>query len=178
VVHTIEKLDTGAVDASDLLELAAAEDDTETVAEVEKEIDVLVVLLEQMEFRRMFSGEMDINGAYLDIQSGSGGTEAQDWAEILLRMYLRWGEAHDFKTSLIEVSAGDVAGIKSATIQFEGEYAFGWLRTETGVHRPGCIAWCANRPLIPATAGTPHLPRCLYRPRSMTISRSISTRQI
>ena len=135
MVHTIEKLDTGAVDASDLLELAAAEDDTETVAEVEKEIDVLVVLLEQMEFRRMFSGEMDINGAYLDIQSGSGGTEAQDWAEILLRMYLRWGEAHDFKTSLIEVSAGDVAGIKSATIQFEGEYAFGWLRTETGVHR-------------------------------------------
>jgi len=135
VVHTIEKLDTGAVDASDLLELAAAEDDTETAAEVEKEIDVLVVLLEQMEFRRMFSGEMDINGAYLDIQSGSGGTEAQDWAEILLRMYLRWGEAHDFKTSLIEVSAGDVAGIKSATIQFEGEYAFGWLRTETGVHR-------------------------------------------
>jgi peptide chain release factor 2 len=135
VVHTIEKLDTGAVDASDLLELAAAEDDTETVAEVESEIDGLVVLLEQMEFRRMFSGEMDINGAYLDIQSGSGGTEAQDWAEILLRMYLRWGEAHDFKTSLIEVSAGDVAGIKSATIQFEGEYAFGWLRTETGVHR-------------------------------------------
>ena len=135
VVHTIEKLDIGAVDAGDLLELAAAEDDTETVAEVEKEIDGLVVLLEQMEFRRMFSGEMDINGAYLDIQSGSGGTEAQDWAEILLRMYLRWGEAHDFKTSLIEVSAGDVAGIKSATIQFEGEYAFGWLRTETGVHR-------------------------------------------
>ena len=134
-MHTIEKLDTGAVDASDLLELAAAEDDTETVAEVEQEIDALVVLLEQMEFRRMFSGEMDINGAYLDIQSGSGGTEAQDWAEILLRMYLRWGEAHDFKTSLIEVSAGDVAGIKSATIQFEGEYAFGWLRTETGVHR-------------------------------------------
>jgi peptide chain release factor 2 len=135
VVHTIEKLDIGAVDARDLLELAAAEDDTETVAEVEKEIDGLVALLEQMEFRRMFSGEMDINSAYLDIQSGSGGTEAQDWAEILLRMYLRWGEAHDFKTSLIEVSAGDVAGIKSATIHFEGEYAFGWLRTETGVHR-------------------------------------------
>jgi len=135
VVHTIEKLDIGAVDASDLLELAAAEDDTETVAVVEKEIGGLVALLEQMEFRRMFSGEMDINSAYLDIQSGSGGTEAQDWAEILLRMYLRWGEAHDFKTSLIEVSAGDVAGIKSATIHFEGEYAFGWLRTETGVHR-------------------------------------------
>jgi peptide chain release factor 2 len=135
VVHTIEKLDIGAADASDLLELAAAEDDTDTVAEIESEVSGLVALLEQMEFRRMFSGEMDINGAYLDIQSGSGGTEAQDWAETLLRMYLRWGEAHDFKTSLIEVSAGDVAGIKSATIQFEGEYAFGWLRTETGVHR-------------------------------------------
>ena len=135
VVHTIEKLDIGSADASDLLELAASEDDEETVAEVEKEIAGLVALLEQMEFRRMFSGEMDINSAYLDIQSGSGGTEAQDWAEILLRMYLRWGEAHDFKTSLIEVSAGDVAGIKSATIHFEGEYAFGWLRTETGVHR-------------------------------------------
>jgi peptide chain release factor 2 len=83
----------------------------------------------------MFSGEMDINNAYLDIQSGSGGTEAQDWAEMMLRMYLRWGEAHGFRTELIEVSAGEVAGIKSATIHFEGEYAYGWLRTETGVHR-------------------------------------------
>jgi peptide chain release factor 2 len=135
VVHTIEQLTSGAADARDLLELAAAEDDKETVAEVEKEIDALLELLEKLEFRRMFSGEMDINNAYLDIQSGSGGTEAQDWAEIMLRMYLRWGEAHGFKTELIEVSAGEVAGIKSATIHFEGEYAFGWLRTETGVHR-------------------------------------------
>ncbi len=135
VVHTIEQLTSGSADAGDLLELAASEDDEDTVAEVEKEINSLVRLLEKLEFRRMFSGEMDVNNAYLDIQSGSGGTEAQDWAEILLRMYLRWGEAHGFKTSLIEVSAGDVAGIKSATIQFEGEYAFGWLRTETGVHR-------------------------------------------
>ncbi|MCB1699605.1 MAG: peptide chain release factor 2 [Pseudomonadales bacterium] len=135
VVHTIEQLTRGAADAGDLLELAAAEDDTDTVSEVEKEIDSLVALLEQLEFRRMFSGEMDINNAYLDIQSGSGGTEAQDWAEMMLRMYLRWGEAHNFKTELIEASAGDVAGIKSATIHFEGEYAFGWLRTETGVHR-------------------------------------------
>ena len=134
-MHTIEQLTTGAADAGDLLELAAAEDDKETVAVVEKEIDGLLVLLEKLEFRRMFSGEMDINNAYLDIQSGSGGTEAQDWAEIMLRMYLRWGEAQGFKTELIEVSAGDVAGIKSATIHFEGEYAFGWLRTETGVHR-------------------------------------------
>lgn len=135
MVHTIEKLSGGVSDATDLLELAAAEDDTDTVTEIESEVAVLVALLEQMEFRRMFSGEMDANAAFLDIQAGSGGTEAQDWAEMLLRMYLRWGEAHDFKTSLIEVSAGDVAGIKSATIQFDGEYAFGWLRTETGVHR-------------------------------------------
>jgi peptide chain release factor 2 len=95
----------------------------------------MVRLLEQLEFRRMFSGEMDPNNAYLDIQAGAGGTEAQDWAEMLLRMFLRWGEAKGFKTELVEVSAGDVAGITSATIKFEGEYAFGWLRTETGVHR-------------------------------------------
>jgi peptide chain release factor 2 len=88
-----------------------------------------------MEFRRMFSGEMDANSAYLDIQAGSGGTEAQDWAEMILRMFLRWGDAKGYKTELIEVSAGEVAGIKSATIHFQGEYAFGWLRTETGVHR-------------------------------------------
>ncbi|HBX74169.1 MAG TPA: peptide chain release factor 2, partial [Halieaceae bacterium] len=102
---------------------------------VRADIEALVKQLEQLEFRRMFSGEMDPNNAYLDVQSGSGGTEAQDWAEMLLRMYLRWGEASGFKTDLIEVSAGEVAGIKSATIHFEGEYAFGWLRTETGVHR-------------------------------------------
>ena len=135
VVSAIEQLTSGARDAADLLELAAGEDDADTVAEVEKEIDSLVAVLEQLEFRRMFSGEMDASNAYLDIQAGSGGTEAQDWAEMMLRMYLRWGEAHDFRTELIEVSAGDVAGIKSATIRFEGEYAFGWLRTETGVHR-------------------------------------------
>jgi len=135
VVHTIEKLDAGGADAADLLDLAAAEDDEATVAEIETEIAGLERLLEQLEFRRMFAGEMDFNNAYLDIQAGSGGTEAQDWAEMLLRMYLRWGEDKDFKTELIEVSGGDVAGIKSATIKFDGEYAFGWLRTETGVHR-------------------------------------------
>ena len=134
-MSAIEQLTSGARDAADLLELAAGEDDADTVNEVEKEIDSLVAVLEQLEFRRMFSGEMDASNAYLDIQAGSGGTEAQDWAEMMLRMYLRWGEAHDFRTELIEVSAGDVAGIKSATIRFEGEYAFGWLRTETGVHR-------------------------------------------
>ena len=134
-MHTIEKLDLGAVDARDLVEMAAAEDDEETVAEIKGEIATMVAQLEQLEFRRMFSGEMDANNAYLDIQSGSGGTEAQDWAEMLLRMYLRWGEDKGFNTELIEASGGEVAGIKSATIQFEGEYAFGWLRTETGVHR-------------------------------------------
>lgn len=102
---------------------------------METEIDQLDALLAKLEFRRMFSGEMDPNNAYLDIQAGSGGTEAQDWGEMLLRMYLRWGEAKGFDTELIEVSAGEVAGIKSATIKFGGEYAFGWLRTETGVHR-------------------------------------------
>ena len=115
--------------------MAAAEDDEETVAEIETDIDALVALLEQLEFRRMFDGEMDANNAFLDIQAGSGGTEAQDWAEMMLRMFLRWGEAKGFKTELIEASGGEVAGIKSATIKFEGEYAFGWLRTETGVHR-------------------------------------------
>ena len=135
IVKTIEELDIGSSDASDLLEMAASEDDEEAVAEIETEISGLVNSLEKLEFRRMFSGEMDPNNAYLDIQSGSGGTEAQDWAEMLLRMYLRWGEAKGFKTELIEASAGDVAGIKSATIGFQGEYAFGWLRTETGVHR-------------------------------------------
>jgi peptide chain release factor 2 len=115
--------------------MAAAEDDEATVAEIEGEIDALVALLEKLEFRRMFAGDMDPNNAYLDIQAGSGGTEAQDWAEMLLRMYLRWGEGKGFDTELIEASGGDVAGIKSATIKFSGEYAFGWLRTETGVHR-------------------------------------------
>ncbi len=134
-MSTIEQLDGATGDAADLLELAAVEDDEGTVAEVRADIDTLLKSLEQLEFRRMFSGEMDPNNAYLDVQSGSGGTEAQDWAEMLLRMYVRWGEASGFKTDLIEVSAGEVAGIKSATIHFEGEYAFGWLRTETGVHR-------------------------------------------
>jgi peptide chain release factor 2 len=135
VVQTIETLDNGIAETGELLELALAEDDAETIAELEKDIAAYTVELEKLEFHRMFSGEMDGNNAFLDIQSGSGGTEAQDWAEMLLRMYLRWGDARGFKTTLIEVSPGDVAGIKSAIVQFEGDYAFGWLRTETGVHR-------------------------------------------
>lgn len=135
IVHTIENLDSGAADSADLLEMAAAEDDEDTVAEVEADINAMLGQLEQLEFRRMFSGEMDASNAYLDIQAGSGGTEAQDWAEMLLRMYLRWADDKGFKAELVECSAGDVAGIKSATVNIEGEYAFGWLRTEIGVHR-------------------------------------------
>ena len=135
MVETIVFLEQGCVDVEELLELAVEENDQETLDEAEKDLAELVSRLEKLEFRRMFSGQNDANDGYIDIQSGSGGTEAQDWASMLLRMYLRWGEAHGFKTELIEVSDGDVAGIKSATIRFEGEYAFGWLRTETGVHR-------------------------------------------
>lgn len=135
VVKTIEDLDSGIADARELLQMAVEESDGETVAEVESEIDSLQAQLEILEFRRMFSGEMDQNCAFVDIQSGSGGTEAQDWAEMLLRMYLRWADDKGFKAELIECSAGDVAGIKSATVQVDGEYAYGWLRTEIGVHR-------------------------------------------
>jgi peptide chain release factor 2 len=134
-VGTINTLDHGLEDAEGLLELAVEEQDLATLEEVVADLEALDVRLQALEFRRMFSGEVDNTNAYLDIQAGSGGTEAQDWADMLLRMYLRWGEANDFKVELMEVSAGDVAGIKSATIRFEGEYAFGWLRTEIGVHR-------------------------------------------
>ena len=134
-MNTIRSMDSNLGEAADLLGMAAEEDEQETVDVVVADLDELEAQLAKLEFRRMFSNEMDPNNAYLDIQSGSGGTEAQDWAEMLLRMYLRWGEAHGFKIELVEASDGDVAGIKSATIHFEGEYAFGWLRTETGVHR-------------------------------------------
>ncbi|MCL2919063.1 peptide chain release factor 2 [Shewanella litorisediminis] len=135
VVKTIDTLDSGLEDVEGLLELAVEEEDEGTFEDAKAELDELEKSLEDLEFRRMFSGPQDPSDCYLDIQSGSGGTEAQDWAEMVLRMYLRWGEAHDFKPELIEVSDGDVAGIKSATIKFTGEYAYGWLRTETGVHR-------------------------------------------
>jgi peptide chain release factor 2 len=135
IVDTILNLEQGADDVEGLVELAVEAEDADTLNEAEHELKDLLAQLEMLEFRRMFSGPNDSNDCYLDIQSGSGGTEAQDWANMLLRMYLRWGEEHGFKTELIEVSEGEVAGIKSATIRFAGEYAFGWLRTETGVHR-------------------------------------------
>jgi len=134
-VHIFRSLDDGLGDAAGLLDLAEAENDEATVSEVAADLDKLEQRLAALEFRRMFSGEMDSANAFVDIQSGSGGTEAQDWANILLRMYLRWGERRGFTAEIIELSDGEVAGIKSATVRFEGEYAYGWLRTETGVHR-------------------------------------------
>lgn len=135
VVLTIDQLTSGLVDAKDLLDLAVEEDDEDTLGDVASELDALDKLVSDLEFRRMFAGEMDPNNCFIDIQSGSGGTEAQDWASMLMRMFLRWADRHDFKTEVMEVSDGEVAGIKSCTIRVEGEYAFGWLRTETGVHR-------------------------------------------
>lgn len=135
IVTTLSSHRETLSDAKDLLELAVEEQDQETFDAVQADLAELEAALEKLEFQRMFSGKLDMNSAYLDIQSGSGGTEAQDWADMILRMYLRWGESHDYKVNLIEVSGGEVAGIKSATIHFEGEYAFGMLRTETGVHR-------------------------------------------
>ena len=135
IVNGLDELTSGIGDAGDLLAMAADEEDAETVDAVTDDLDGYERRVAGLEFRRMFSGEMDANNAFVDIQAGSGGTEAQDWAEMLLRMYLRWADSRGFKTELMEVSAGDVAGIKSATIAVQGDHAFGWLRTETGVHR-------------------------------------------
>jgi len=135
VVEGLDELTRGLADAAEMLELAVEDDDADLAKAVAEDVERFEKQVHELEFQRMFSGEMDAANAYMDIQAGSGGTEAQDWAEMLLRMYLRWGERHGFKTELIEVSPGEVAGIKSATVRFEGPYAYGWLRTETGVHR-------------------------------------------
>jgi peptide chain release factor 2 len=135
IVDTLNELKQGLADIAELLEMAVAEHDNLTIAETLADLDRYEKKLLKLEFRRMFSGKMDACHAYLDVQAGSGGTEAQDWAEMLLRMYLRFADSHEFKVELMEVSAGDVAGIRSATVRIEGQYAYGWLRTETGVHR-------------------------------------------
>ncbi len=135
VVETIDQLEQGVEDVDGLLELAIEEEDQETFDEIEPELAELEAKLEKLEFRRMFSGDHDASDCYIDLQSGSGGTEAQDWTSMMLRMYLRWAEAKGFKTEVIEVSEGEVAGLKGATVKISGEYAYGWLRTETGVHR-------------------------------------------
>ena len=134
-VETIESISRGMDDVESFIEMAKQENDADVVADVVADLDKHAAQIDELEFRRMFPSEMDPNNAFLDIQSGSGGTEAQDWAEMLLRMYLRWGEQRGFKTELIEVSPGEVAGVKSATVRYVGDYAYGWLRTETGVHR-------------------------------------------
>jgi peptide chain release factor 2 len=126
---------SGVASALELLELAETEADAAAVAEVERELPALEARVRSLELKRMFRGEMDAHSAFLDIQAGAGGTEAQDWAQMLMRMYLRWGAQRGFKTEVLDSSAGEVAGIKSASISFEGEYAYGWLRTEIGVHR-------------------------------------------
>ena len=135
VVVGIRSLTDSLVGADELLELAEMEDDEDTANAVVEDVERSAKEVEALEFRRMFSGKMDGANAFVDIQAGAGGTEAQDWAEILLRMYLRWCESRGWKTELMEVSGGDVAGVKSATLRVEGEFAYGWLKTETGVHR-------------------------------------------
>jgi len=135
VVLTIEQLEQGLADLSEIVVLAVEEQDEALLAEANSDLPDYLSKLDTLEFQRMFAGPVDVNSAYVEVQAGSGGTEAQDWADMLLRMYLRWGESKGFKTEIIEISDGDVAGIKSATIRFEGPYAYGWLRTETGVHR-------------------------------------------
>jgi len=135
IVHVLREISKGLGDNETLVDLAAEDDDAAMLTEIAAEFDRFEQQIDTLEFRRMFAGPLDANNAFLDIQAGSGGTEAQDWANMLLRMYLRWGEARGFDTDLIEVSPGEVAGIKSATVKFEGDYAYGWLRTETGVHR-------------------------------------------
>jgi len=134
-VTTQREVIEGVRDAGELLDMALDEDDEDTLASVEADLTRLEGKLDGLEFQRMFSGEMDDRPCFIDIQAGSGGTEAQDWAEMLLRMYLRWAESRGWDAELVEVSAGEVAGIKSATVRVEGEYAYGWCRTETGVHR-------------------------------------------
>ena len=135
IVRQLERIERSLADSNDLLDLAEAERDQAAFGEISRDVDVTRREVEQLEFKRMFSGRHDAASAFVDIQAGSGGTEAQDWAEMLLRMYLKYCESKGFATELLEASAGEVAGIKSATIRVAGEYAYGWLRTETGVHR-------------------------------------------
>ncbi|HEY4447886.1 MAG TPA: peptide chain release factor 2 [Steroidobacteraceae bacterium] len=134
-VGEIDRATKGIGDASELLELAASEGDEAAARDIESDAQHLEAQVRHLELRRMFRGDMDAHSAFLDIQAGAGGTEAQDWAQMLLRMYLRWGAAHGFSCEVIDSNPGEVAGIKSATIEVQGEYAYGWLRTETGVHR-------------------------------------------
>jgi len=173
ICQTFARANSILEDAKELLEMAQSENDKDTVNSVIEDLNTVELSIEKLEFERMFSGELDANSAYLDIQSGSGGTEAQDWAEMILRMYLRWGEKHKFKVKLMEVSAGEVAGIKSATIHFNGEYAFGWLRSEIGIHR-----LVENHLLMQMENATLPSHLYLYRLKSMIILKLTSIHQI
>jgi peptide chain release factor 2 len=135
IVSTLDRIRNGLNDANELLSMAVDEDDESTALGVEKDLKTVEAAVKTLEFQRMFPGEMDSHSAFLDIQAGAGGTEAQDWAQMLMRMYLRWGDARGFKTEVTDISPGEVAGVKGCSINFMGEYAYGWLRTETGVHR-------------------------------------------
>ncbi len=135
VVETLDRLTQGLRDSAELLDMVADEADGSAAGEIENDVTGLAALVERLEFQRMFPGKMDSHSAFLDIQAGAGGTEAQDWASMLLRMYLKWADAHGIKTEIIDQSDGEVAGIKGVTISMTGDYAYGWLRTETGVHR-------------------------------------------
>jgi peptide chain release factor 2 len=168
---TLDELSSGLADCRDLLDMAVEENDEGAVGDVVAELARLEENLAKLEFRRMFSHEMDPNNAYLDIQAGSGGTEAQDWANILLRMYLRWADKRGFDATIMELSAGEVAGIKGATVHIKGEYAFGWLRTEIGVHR-----LVRKSPFDSGNRRHTSFSRCSSRPRSTTRSKSRSTR--
>ncbi len=171
IVDTLDQMSQGLEDVAGLLDLAVEADDEETFNEAVAELDTLEEKLAQLEFRRMFSGEYDSADCYLDIQAGSGGTEAQDWASMLMRMYLRWAEARGFKTEIIEESEGEVAGIKSVTIKIIGDYAYGWL-----LRKPAFIVWCVRARSIPAAAVIPpSAPRSFTR-KWKTISISKLTR--
>ncbi len=135
MVDTLDALSRGLRDCGELLELVAAESDAAAAGEIEADVSNLAAVVERLEFQRMFPGKMDSHSAFLDIQAGAGGTEAQDWAAMLLRMYLKWADGHGIKTEIIDQSDGEVAGIKGVTVSMTGDYAYGWLRTETGVHR-------------------------------------------
>lgn len=137
IIQVCETLSSALKENQEWLDLIVKEPEAyeDTVPEIAQSLEEIQKDLERLEFHRMFSGKLDKQGAFIDIQSGSGGTEAQDWAQMLLRMYLRWTESKGFNVTILDISDGDVAGIKGATLRVEGEYAFGWLRSETGVHR-------------------------------------------
>ena len=169
MVETLDDLTSGLADSRDLLDMAVEEDDEGAVDDVANEVERLREILEKLPPH--VQRRDGPNNAYLDIQAGSGGTEAQDWANMLLRMYLRWADKHGFDATIIELSEGEVAGIKGATVHIKGEYAFGWLRTEIGVHR-----LVRKSPFDSGNRRHTRSPRCSYRRKSTTTSRSRSTR--